>query len=379
MSMMKLMPHQQRIVDTNPRKALLNWEMRVGKTLPAVLWLKNHCNGKRVVVCMKQNKMDWLIAVDDARILICTKEEFKKIAPMICPSAIVIDEAHNFASPLFLRQGSRKRSQLSESLYALCKARPEMDVLLLTATPVRNDAWSLHTLLCYIGVYYDWKVWREEFFELKKMPFLKWPAWFPRKDWRERLRPYLEKHTDIVSLADIVEYLPPATTEIIKVSTPKYKPPEDEVVTWTDEHLWEQQNKGKAILELGYRKLIIAVNYTAQIDALARELSGDKPVFVLDGRTKDASAVKKAAQEASECYFICQSSMLMGFDGYMFGALVFASLSHSNVHHVQALGRQRHVEHLRPVVNYYLCGGRWDRRIMDSVFAGRDFNASLYE
>ncbi len=210
------------------------------------------------------------------------------------------------------------------------------------------------------------------------MPFLAWPIYVPRPDWRINIRQYLEKHCDIVSLRDIVDDLPEATTEIVKIKQKPYKRPEDEVVNWMHEHRHEQQGKAAEILALGYKKLLIACHYTEQIDTLAVELGKEKPVFVLDGRTKDAEAVKLAAQQADECYFICQSSMLFGFDGYMFGALVFASMSHSCVHHTQALGRQRHLNYLRPVANYYMIGGKWDKRIFDTVMAGKDFNPHEY-
>lgn len=381
---MELMPHQQRIVAENPRKALLNWEMRVGKGPAGAAWLALRC-GPRYVVCPKQLKKDWVTLCPDAVVL--TKEEFKKVAHEIAPVALVIDEAHYFASPLFLRGGGKKRSALAEALYTLVRRLPEMDILLLTATPVRNDAWSLHTLLCYIGVYYDWKWWRETFFELKPMPYLPrqpWmhampTAWVPRNEWRRTLRPMLEKHTDIMSLADIVDYLPPATSEVVKTATPPYVLPLDKVVTWTHAHQWEQQGKAAAILALGYKKVIVVAHYTEQIDALSEALSFDKPVFVLDGRTKDADEVKRAAQAADECYFIVQASMGFGFDGYMFGAIVFASMSHSCVHHTQMLGRARSAQHLQPVTYIYLIGGTWDRRIYDCVMEGRNFDPHAYE
>ena len=65
-----------------------------------------------------------------------------------------MDEAHNFAAPLFI---TKKRSQLVEALYGLIKNNPAIHVLLLTATPLTNDPASIHTLLTYVGHYTDWK------------------------------------------------------------------------------------------------------------------------------------------------------------------------------------------------------------------------------
>ena len=372
--MQKLFEHQAQFIDDNPDKAILAWEMRTGKSLPAAIWIdRPERSGNTFIITPKQNKKDWLAFKTKATVL--TKEEFKKVAPTIKnPTAIVIDEIHYFGSALFLKG----RSQLSTALYTLIKNNPQMHVLGLTATPIRQDAWSLHTLLCYIGVYYDWKEWRERFFEKKMLPFLKWPAYFPRPDWRIKIRPFLEKHCRIISLRDIVNDLPPMEPVFIKVKQPKYEKPKGEIVTWTHEHLHEQTDKYKEILKLGYRKLLVVAHYTAQIDLLATELGKDRPVFILDGRTKDADATKRAAQEADDCYFIVQSSMGFAFDAWMFGAIVFASMSHSCLNHTQMSGRLRHLEHLKPYNIYYLIGGRWDQRIYDTIEKGKDFNPHIY-
>jgi hypothetical protein len=370
---MKPYPYQQKLIDSNPKKEILAWEMRVGKSLPAAIWIDNPCRaGNTFIVTPKQNKQDWLAFNTKATVL--TKEEFKKIK-IIKPTAIVVDELHYFASPLFIKG----RSQLAGALYTLIKENPTMDFLGLTGTPIRQDAWSLHTLLCYKGVYYDWKAWRNMFFELKRMPFLRFPAYFPKKDWRIKIRPILEKHCNIISLRDVIDYLPPITPVIIKIKQPKYEKPKDEIVTWTHEHLHEQENKYKEISKLDYRKVLVVAFYTDQIDDLERELSKYKPVYILDGRTKDASQVKKEAQESDDCYFIVQSSMGFAFDAWMFGAMVFASMAHSCFAHTQMSGRLRNLEHLKPYNIYYLIGGRWDQRIYNCIEAGKDFNPSYYQ
>lgn len=368
-------PHQEKFIKWNPKKAILAWEMRVGKSNAACNWIDNPCRtGNTYIITIKQNYKEWVLMETGATVM--TKENFKKLAPTIKnPTAIVVDEASFFASGLFIKG----RSQLSTALYTLVKTYPGMDVLLLTATPVRQSAWSLHTLMCYIGVYYDWKKWRAEFFQLQKLPFLRFPAWMPKKDWRIKIRPFLEKYCDIVSLKDIVEYLPEAETIIIKVEhKTKYIKPKDAITTWQDEHRFEQNDKLEEIQKLGFKKLILIVFFTEQIDFLKKELEKEKEVFVLDGRTKDAHLVKQQAQESEECYFIVQSSCVMGWDGYTFPAMVFVSMSHSCVDFTQAKGRQRHLKHLHPIFMYFLVGGVWDKRILDCVMASKDFNPFIY-
>lgn len=351
--------------------------MRVGKTLPAAVWIDlPEQAGNTFIVTPKLNKKDWESYKTNATVL--TKEEFKKVRATIKnPTAIVVDEAHYFASPLFLK----KRSQLATELYTLVQEYPDMHILLLTATPVRQDAWSLHTLFCYIGNYYTWKIWRDEFFKLERLPFLKFPAYFPRDNWRIAIRPYLEKHCSIISLRDIVEDLPPMDPIFIHTVPPPYEKKKDEIVRWTDMHQHQQLGKEKEILALGqgYRKMLVVAHYTDQIDQLERDLAHDKPVYVLDGRTKEPAEVIKAAQDADDCYFIVQSGMGFGFDGWMFSAIVFASMSHSCLHHTQMLGRMRHLKHLKAVTPYYLLGGKWDKVIYETIEQGKDFNPHIYE
>ena len=149
----KLYPYQAQFVDDNPPKALLAWEMRVGKSLPASIWIdRKEQAGNTFIITPKQNKKDWVDFGTKATVL--TKEEFKK-AKIVDPTAIVIDEIHFFGSPLF----KKGRSQLATALYNLVKAYPDMHVLGLTGTPIRQDAWSLHSLLCSSGVYYDCLLW----------------------------------------------------------------------------------------------------------------------------------------------------------------------------------------------------------------------------
>jgi len=367
---MHLLPHQARIISLNPPKALLNHEMRTGKSLIGATWVDlPEQAGNTYIITKKSNKKSWQEFHTQATVL--TKEEFKKVAHTIKdPTAIVVDECHHFGSALFVKG----RSQLATALYNLLKKYPDCHFLGLSGSVVRNSPWSFHTLLCYIGVYIPWKGWRSEFFELQQLPFLPYPAWMPRSNWRELMQPYLQKYTDIVSLKDVVEYLPPATARTITIKQKPYKRPIDKLVTWTDEHRHEQQGKVQEILDLDYRKLILVCKYTEQIDALAKKLSEYKPTYILDGRTKKPEETIYSAQEADECYFIVQASCGEGWDGWQFGAMVFVSMDWSYVSNLQMHGRQRHPKYLRDIEIIYLIGGRWDAKILKSYNDGEDFN-----
>ena len=365
---MKLLPHQQKTVELNPRKILLDWECRVGKSYPAAVWIDApEQAGNTFIICKKSNKQSWIKMGTKATVL--TKEEFKK-TEIKNPTAIVVDEIHRFGAALF----AKPRSDLATKLYNLVREYPDCHFMGLSGTMVRNSPWSFHTLLCYIGVYIPWKQWRDEFFELRRMPYLRFPAYFAKENWREGVNEYRQKYCDQVSLKDVVDLLPPVSSRIIKIKQPKYARPTDEVVTWTHEHLHEQENKWKEIVELEYKKIIVVAYYTQQINSLAEELKEYKPVFILDGNTKNQEETIKKAQEADECYFIVQAGCGEGWDGYMFGTMVFASMTHAYVDNEQMHKRQRSPVNLRDVEIIYLIGGRFDQRILQAYKDGEDFN-----
>lgn len=372
---LKPLPHQQKIIDINPHKVLLDWSPRVGKTLPAVIWIDLPSQrGNTYIICKKSNKREWQGMGTLANVL--TKEEFKKQAQFIKnPTAIVVDECHHFGAALFVKG----RSDLATTLYNLLKDNPDCHFMGLSGTMVRNSPWSFHTLLCYIGVYIPWKEWRKEFFELTYMPYLPKPAYFPKKNWREGVYKYRKKYCDQVSLQDVVDYLPPVKPTVVHVKQKKYEKPIDEVVTWTHEHRHEQQGKDKWIVDLEYKKVIVVCRYTEQINELAKKLGEYKDVYILNGQTKDQGETIKKAQESEECYFIVQAKMGEGWEGFMFDCMVFASMDDAFVSNFQMHERQRNVINLKDIEIFYLLGGKWDEKIYESFLLGQDFNPHKYE
>lgn len=369
------LPHQQRIIDLNPQKVLLDWEPRVGKTLPAAIWIDlPEQAGNTYIISKKSNKKSWQEMGTKATVL--TKEEFKKVAPTIKnPTAIVVDEVHNFGASLFVKG----RSDLATVLYNLLKDNPQCHFMGLSGTMVRNSPWSFHTLLCYIGVYIPWKQWRDEFFYLQhpdygEFRYLQRPAYIKKPNWREGVYEYRRKYCDQVSLKDVVDILPPVKSKIIKVKQKPYTKPVDEVVTWIHEHKHEQKDKYKEIIELEYKKVIVVAYYTEQILELEKKLSEYKQVFILNGQTKNQEDVIRQAQESEECYFIVQAGCGEGWDGYMFGCMVFCSMSHAFTQNFQMHERQRHPVHLKDIEIFYLLGGRFDKKILESFNLGQDFN-----
>lgn len=369
---MKLLKHQQRFKEQNPHSKLVCWEGGTGKTIGACVWLSQGRDDDALVVCPKKVVRKWQNELTkwNTKATVVSKEEFKKL-PIKKWSAKVIDEADEFASPLFV---AKKRSQLSSKLYELTRAYPNIPTLLLTATPVRSNPWNLHTLLCFVGLYIDWKKWRDTFFSLQHLPYLPRPAYMPKNDWRTAMRPILEKYSDIVLMKDCVNELPAITEEKIFIKTEKYVKKIDEKLFF-DEHRWEQQNKAKEIINIGrdFRKVFVVAYYREQIEQLRKELSKDRETFVIYGGVKDQEKIIEQAQKSDECYFIVQSGIGAGFDGDSFSCMVFASMGYAVRDFCQMNWRVRRINNLHPIYRYYLIGGRCDLAVLRNIEMGKDF------
>ena len=377
---MKPLAHQKKFLKNYKGPRLLVHEGGTGKTVCGCLWLRGKKNA--IVVCPKRVVKKWKKALVDwgAKAEVMTPDQFVK-ANIDRKRSIVVDEADEFASPLFL---AKSRSKRTEAMYKYIQ-RYEPETLLLTATPVRSNPWNLHTLLCFAGIYIDWKKWREEFFELKTpddwgFGYLQRPAYIPVRNWRIKVRKYIEEYCDIVLLRDCVKELPPIITDKIDVQTPKFEVSEDDYGFFA-EHKWEQQNKAKEILQKGrdFRKVLVVAYYREQIEELRKALSKDKETFVLHGAVKDQEAVIEAATASDDCYFIVQASIGAGFDGDSFSSIVFASMSYAVRDFVQMMFRVRRIHNLHPVDQTFLFGGDCDKAVYENVQLGRDFVPSEWD
>lgn len=380
---MKLLAHQKKYAKNYPDKGFLVHEGGTGKTICGTVWLKDGRDKDALVVCPKKVVRKWQNTLSDwgTKATVVSKEQFKKL-PVKKWSAKVIDEADEFAAPLFV---AKKRSMLATCMYALTKAYPDMPTLLLTATPIRSNPWNLHTLLCYLGIYIDWKEWRTKFFDLvypssQQYGFLDRPAYMPKSVWRTLIRPTLEKYADIVLLKDCVKELPSVTEEILQ--TPPFLSfvPAIDGKPFFDEHRHEQKNKPENIVEIGkeFRKVLVVAYYREQIIDLKNKLSKDKETFAIYGSVTDQEAVVTEAQESDECYLIVQADIGAGFDADSFSCVVFASMSYAVRSYVQMKFRVRRIHNLHPVKYFYLMGGPCDKAVFNNIKKGKNFVPSEY-
>lgn len=374
---MTLKPHQEKYAHGYPDKGFLVHEGGTGKTVCASVWLKDGRDADALVLSPKRVVQKWQETLRDwnTTATVLSKDQFKK-QEVKRWSAIVVDEADEYASPLFIKG----RSDLATHLYQLIQAYPNTPILLLTATPIRSSPHNLHTLLCYLGKYTDFKEWRARYCTLTypaSLPYLVRPSWIPNDDWRTEIRKELEKHADIFLLKDAVDELPPVEERII---TTRCIPLTD-TTSFIEQRRNEQTTKASAVLELGkeYRKVLVVAYFTEQIEALEKALKRDRQTFVVQGSTKYQEEILKEANETDECYLIVQASLGAGFDADSFSCVVFASLSNSVRDHVQMKYRVRRIHNLHPVLYVYIIGGPADKKVYENIQAGRDFVPSEWD
>lgn len=376
--MKSLYAHQRKFLDKNPDKALLVWETGTGKTVAACEWLKKREGCKALVVCPKAIKSKWKRDLKEwgAHADVVSRDEVKK-TELKNYGCLVLDEAQDFASPLF----DKGRSARATVIYNYIKSHPRANVLLLTATPVRSTPWNIHTLSCYLNIFWPIKEFRETFFYFTDM-FGRF-HWEKKNGWQRMIRPYVEKIADIVLMSDCAD-VPKQHSQVINI--PWFKKDENALkkngyqepsAEWHARHRAEQGDaKFKELERLlnGYRKAIVVCHYRSQIDDYAKRLSETRLVYVLNGSTPEQNEVIQNAREADDCVFIIQASMGAGFDAGEFSVVIFASMSFRYVDFVQMKGRVKRINNLHENIFIHLLAGKGDKAVYNAIQDGKDFD-----
>lgn len=377
---MKLYAHQQRFIDRNPDRALLVWETGTGKTVAACEWLKRRSRLPALVVCPKAIVEKWKkdLKTWGAKADVVSRDQFKK-QNLTKYGAIVIDEAQDFASPLF----DTGRSQRSVTMYNFIKSHPGAHVLCLTATPIRSTPWNIHTLGIYVGHFWPVLPFKNQFFYLTNK-FGRY-HYEKRPHWQRMIRPNVEEIADVVLMADCVD-VPVQHHQVKRIAWTKeqeasLKKGEPEPSReWYERHRAEQGDAKFKELETilnGYRKVIIVCHYLSQIEDYRKRIT-DREVFVLNGSTPNQDEVIQGAREADDCVFLIQASMGAGFDAAEFSVVVFASMSFKYVDYVQMKGRVKRINNLHENLFIHLIGGKCDQAVYDTIQENRDFDVHDY-
>lgn len=341
---------------------------------------------KALIVCPKAIVGKWEVDIKEwnVKARVITRDEIKGLndKELDTYQAIVLDEAQDFASPLF----DGKRSKRAEVVYNYVKRNKYAHVLLLSATPVRSTPWNIHTLACFLGKYWDVKDFRSKFFYLTDMFGVM--HWEKRKGWQKTIRPFIEEISDIVLMEECID-VPIQHNQVVEIPWTKQQEAElaqqmyeEPSAEWHSRHRMENGKEKMEKLEKitnGYRKTIVVCHYRSQIDEYSKYLeSKGRLVFTLHGGTKDQHEVIEEAKSSDDCVFIVQAQMGAGFDASEFSIVIFASMSFRYVDYVQMKGRVKRINNLHENTFIHLIGGECDQAVYDTIQENRDFDVHDY-
>lgn len=388
---MDLYKHQKEFLDLNPDRAILSWEAGTGKTRAAIEWMNKRNDAQlALIIVPKAIRLKWQEDLKKWRCqvmtMVVTKEEVKKIDLKMLPNKLLLvgDEAHHFASPLFI---AKERSQITEAIYTIVRSRPTMPILFLTANVVRSSPANFHTLAYMTVKQIEWKKYQEYFYRLMQLPYLPRPAWMPKPKWQKEMPILIRKYCSVALMKDcadvpiheyttiVLEQSDATKNEIKLLASQEWEP----MKLWCAEHRLENGIEKlewiKAFAE-GRKKIVVICRYKEQIAMYEKELSKIRQTFVLTGDTKDQGQVIKDAQESAECILLVQSQVTAGYDLDTFACMIFASCDWSWVNHSQAMGRINRIHNLHRNEYIYLVAGKKDELILKSMEEKKDFDVA---
>lgn len=408
--MISLYPHQQEILDMNPRKWGLWFRTGVGKTVTAIALAEKNlitC----LVICPKMLKPMWEREIKKHSSNVCnytiiTKEEFRAQAGILPRyEGIIADEGHYFAG---------EKSQLSKRLAWYTKKHDVQYLWMCTATPMLSTPMSVYVLARQMG--HDWNYWnfRKKFYYEVKMGHR--VIMKPKKGMDSELVALLKEIGSVVDLDTAVEKsletahnlpelkkVPEQTfeTEYFEMTEEQKKAIEELaepqfITRWTkmsciengllySDGYTEDKTfpclKTDRIMELcdEHDKIAIFCRYNKQIDYLKDLLAGSgKMVYLIRGDVKDRDQVVQDVEKADKCIILIQSDTAEGYELPSIRTIVFASLSFSYKNLTQAVGRFLRINKMAPNRYIYLVTNGVDKEVYDCLMRKEDFYIELH-
>jgi hypothetical protein len=139
------------------KKLLLTVGTGLGKTLMALI-LADKYQGKKLVICIKKKKKDWIRDTAGLDYVVMTRDEiYTQPIPddIVC---IIQDEIHEIVS--------NTTSTRFKVLYAWLQNKMHLPHIILSATPIRSSWTSLFAYYCLLGLAHpviDYKKWQNTF------------------------------------------------------------------------------------------------------------------------------------------------------------------------------------------------------------------------
>ena len=395
---MKLYAHQQALVDLFPKRHLIAWAVRTGKTLTSIA-LANKAGFATLVIVPKKLKHQWEKTMHmEATVAykVLTKEEFSRDARELPYfDTIIVDEAHHF---------SGMKSQMSKQLERYIRKHNPGQVYLLTGTPYRSSPWNIYRLATILGHKIEFRAFRDRFFTERYIG--RGVVYVPRVDCQEELADIVRTIGSIVRLEDctdmpkelepIIEEIPMTTEQRkeiadIKINETnplarfnKYHQVASGILIGNEFVAPKQMacNKDQRILELieEHGRVLIFARFNLQLERYAKLLKENNiPCVILNGATVDVEAGRQAVRELKRGAGLIQISGAEGYDFSGYSVSIYASLSYSLLDFEQSQGRTKHME--KTVPNLYIVlntVGSADEPVWASIGAKRSFSEAIF-
>lgn len=395
--MIKLYPHQQKIVDSNRTKLLLCHSTGTGKTITSIALCNKYLSEDdyALVVVPKALKEKWqrdMHTFSTHLYTIMTKEEFKKHAKDLPPyRAVVIDEGHYFAGI---------KSQMSKLMYWYLNKHDIPYRFIATATPYLSTPLNIYTLARLLGHEWNYRTFTNKFFYEVPMGLRRVLKIKPNIE--EQIAQLVKEIGDVVDMDEVVEVPEQSFStvyfdmteqqkeEILKIYEPQF------IVEWTRKSQVENgflymEGEETKIIEngkVGYilqiakenPKIAVLCRYTAQLHVLKQILEENgHTVYLISGEVKDRDSVVMDIEATQECVALIQADSAVGFEIPSVPIMIFASLSFSYVSYAQSLGRIHRINKLKENKYIHLITkGGVDEDVYNSIIKKQDFSFEIY-
>lgn len=390
--------HQQATVDRFPKRELMAWQVRTGKTLTSIL-LANKAACPALFIVPKQLFKQWHVELMQHCTVpfeLITKEQFRKHAKTLGGrNTVVVDEAHHF---------SGMHSVLSRYLMAYIRLHSVEHVYLLTGTPYRSTPWNIYRLAQILGVKWDYFKFRNEFFEERHLG--RRVVWQPKPNCQDALAAKVREIGSIVRLDEctdmptdplpIVETVDPTAEQ--RVMYEEIRTVESNPLTrfgklhqaaqgiligdgYVEDRMVPCQKDAVVLSYLKeYDRGLLFCRYNLQIERYRRLCEQEGiPYIVINGATKDVDEARRQVREMKYGLAIIQSACAEGYDFSMHSLTMYASLSYSYLDFEQSQGRTKHME--KRVPNTYVIintKGSNDLPVWASIQNKRSFSEAVY-
>lgn len=391
---MKLFKHQQDLLQLNPDKHALVWEVGCGKTIGA-LSLASQKTKSILIICPKGLVDKWKKDVLDFDIdpLVISKENFKKLHKTLPKyDCVLIDEVHNHLGT---------KSQLMKSTKWYLEYHDVPFRYFLSGTIYRSSPNDIYVLYTLLGKKLNYWTFQTKFFYQVRMG----PRMVPmvKKGIEPEIAQLVHDVGSIVKLEDCID-MPPATYqeelfEMTEEQKEAIKNLEDTnpIVRFTKIHqlmggtmkgdeyhddLYVESNKLNRVMELAEEidRLIIVCRYNNEIQHLIQKLSYlGKRIEFINGSVDNRQELLNSLEKENKYILIVNSACSEGWQLQNCSHMIFYSYDFQLKNYIQISGRLRRIDKPRPVLYISLIvKDTIDESVFQCIKRKEDFLIAVY-